>query len=129
MSADGVVTPPGRSLHVGSPITFSGFNQIDFNMILNAVMQQERAPLNRLETQKKTLETQNTAFSTLAGKLSSLETAIENLGKDKSLALLTATSSDPGVGVSATSGTVTGTYDVIVSELARTQVTASQTTY
>src|SRR5688572_11644646 len=98
-------------------------------MILNAVMQQERAPLNRLETQKKTLETQNTAFTTLAGKLSSLETAIENLGKDKSLAMLTATSSDPGVGVSASTGTVTGTYDIIVSELARWQVTASQTTY
>jgi flagellar hook-associated protein 2 len=114
---------------VGSPITFSGFNQIDFNMILNAVMQQERAPLNRLETRKKTLDTQNTAFSTLAGKLSSLESAIENLGKDKSLALLTASSSDPGVGVSATGGTVTGTYDVIVSELARAQVTASQSTY
>ena len=114
---------------MGSPITLSGFNQIDFGAILNAVMQQERAPLTRLETHKKTLETQNTAFSTLAGKLSSLETAIENLGKDKSLALLTATSSDPGVGVSATGGTVTGTYDVIVSELARAQVTASQSTY
>jgi flagellar hook-associated protein 2 len=114
---------------VGSPITFSGFNSIDFGTILNAVMQQERAPLTRLETQKKTLETQNTAFSTLAGKLSSLETAIENLGKDKSLSLLTASSSDSGVGVSATGGTITGTYDVIVSELARAQVTASQSTY
>ena len=46
---------------MGSPITFSGFNQIDFGMILNAVMQQERAPLTRLDTLKKTLETQNTA--------------------------------------------------------------------
>src|SRR5688500_11676518 len=92
-------------------------------------MVQERAPLTRLETQKKTLETQNTAFSTLAGKLSSLQTAIENLGEDDSLALVTATSSDTGVGVSATGGTVTGTYDVVVTELARAQVTASQTTY
>ena len=114
---------------MGSPITFSGFNSIDFGTILNAVMQQERAPLTRLETQKKTLETQNTAFSTLAGKLSSMETAIENLGKDKSLSLLTASSSDSGVGVSATGGTITGTYDVIVSELARAQVTASQSTF
>jgi flagellar hook-associated protein 2 len=114
---------------VGSPITFSGFNQIDFNQILTAVMQQERAPLTRLETQKKTLETQNTAFGTLAGKLSSLETAIENLKEADSLSLLTATSSDPGVGVSTTSGTVTGTYDVVVSELARAQVTSSQSTY
>ncbi len=114
---------------MGSPITFSGFNSIDFNQILEAVMVQERAPLTRLETHKKTLETQNTAFSTLAGKLSSLQTAIENLGEDDSLALLKATSSDAGVGVSATGGTVTGTYDVVVNELARAQVTASQSTY
>ena len=114
---------------MSSPITFSGFNQIDFNQILTAVMQQERAPLTRLETQKKTLETQNTAYGTLAGKLSSLETAIEGLKESDSLALLSATSSDAGVGVSATTGTVTGTYDVIVSELARAQVTSSQSTY
>jgi flagellar hook-associated protein 2 len=114
---------------VGSPITFSGFNQIDFSLILNAVMQQERAPLTRLETQKKTLETQNTAFATLAGKLSSLDTAIDNLKTANSLALLTATSSDAGVGVSTTGGTLTGTYDIVVSELARSQVTSSQSTY
>ena len=99
---------------MGSPITFSGFNSIDFNMILNAVMAQERTPINRLETQQKTLETQNTAFGTLAGKLGSLETAVENLKAKDSLAFLTATSSDSGVGVSTTSGTVTGTYDIVV---------------
>ena len=114
---------------MSSPITFSGFNQIDFNQILTAVMQQERAPLTRLETQKKTLETQNTAFGTLAGKMASLESAIDNLKELDSLSLLTATSSNAGVGVSATSGTLTGTYDVVVSTLARAQVTASQTTY
>ena len=114
---------------MGSPITFSGFNQIDFNQVLQAVMQQERAPLTRLENQKKTLETQNTAFSALAGKLSSLESAIENIAKDDSIALLTASSSDPGVGVSTTGGTVTGTYDVVVHKLAVAQVSSSQTTY
>src|SRR5690606_13566122 len=107
----------------------SGFNSIDFNLILNAVMAQERAPLTRLETQKKTLETQNTAFGTLAGKLSSLESAVEDLKAVDSLSLVTATSSGAGVGVSATSGTVTGTYDVVVSALARAQTTASASTY
>jgi flagellar hook-associated protein 2 len=114
---------------VSSPITFSGFNQIDFNQILTAVMQQERAPLTRLETQKKTLETQNTAYSALAGKLTSLKSAVENLKETDSLSLLSATSSNSGVGVSATGGTVSGTYDVVVTELARAQVTASQSTY
>ena len=114
---------------MGSPITFSGFNQIDFNLILNAVMNQERAPLTRLENHKKTLEGQNSAYAALAGKLSTIESAIENLKKADSLALLTATSSDAGVGVSATTGSVSGTYDVVVTELARAQVTSSSSTY
>ncbi len=114
---------------MGSPITFSGFNSIDFNAVLNAVMTQERTPLTRLETQKKTLETQNTAFATLATKLAALDTAATALKDRQSLGLLKATSSDAGVGVSTTSGTVTGTYAVVVNELARSQVTASQSTY
>ena len=114
---------------MGSPITFSGFNQIDFNMILNAVMTQARQPLDRLETQKKTLETQNTAFGTLAGKLATLKSTADTLKAEDSLAFLSATSSDAGVGVSATTGSVTGTFDVIVSELARAQVLSSTSTY
>ena len=114
---------------MSTPITFSGFNSIDFNQILTAVMQQERSPLTRLETQKKTLETQNSAYGTLAGKLATLDSAIEGLKEADSMSLLKATSSNTGVGVSATGGTVSGTYDVIVTELARAQVTASQTTY
>ena len=31
---------------MGSPITLSGFNSIDFNQILEAVMQQERLPVD-----------------------------------------------------------------------------------
>jgi flagellar hook-associated protein 2 len=114
---------------LGSPITFSGFNSIDFNMILNAVMAQERTPITRLETHKQTLQTQNTAFATLAGKLTSLQTAVDNLKEVDSLAFLTASSTDSGVGVSTTTGTVTGTYDIVVSELAKAQVTSSQTTF
>jgi flagellar hook-associated protein 2 len=114
---------------MGSPITFSGFNQIDFNMILNAVMQQERTPLTSLENQKKSLETQNTTFGTFLAKLGTLETAIEDLADAESLATLTATSSDSGVGVATTSGTLAGSYDVIVERLAKAQVTTSSSTY
>jgi flagellar hook-associated protein 2 len=114
---------------MGSPITFSGFNSIDFNTILNAVMQQERTPLTALETRKTALETQNTTFGTFATKLSSLETAVKNLAKTDSLAKVSAASSDEGVGVSTTTSTVEGTYDVVVSQLARAQVTTSTSTY
>jgi flagellar hook-associated protein 2 len=114
---------------VGSPITFSGFNQIDFNAVLNAVMAQASQPLNLLQSQQNTLKTQNTQFGTLAGKLGTLQSALDTLKGDDSLAVLKATSSDTGVGVATTAGTVTGTYDVTVSQLARAQVLASTTTY
>jgi flagellar hook-associated protein 2 len=114
---------------MGSPITFSGFNQIDFNMILNAVMQQERQPLTALESRKTDLEAQNTTFGTFLSKLTTLESAAEALAEADSFASVSASSSDDGVGVSTTSATVEGTYDVVVSQLARAQVTASASTY
>jgi flagellar hook-associated protein 2 len=114
---------------VGTPVTLSGFNGIDFNQLLDAVMTQERAPLTRLETQKTTLETQNTALGTLAGKLSAMQTAVDALRDTQSLSLLTATSSDTGVGVSTTSGSTAGTYSLVVNELARAQVMTSTSTY
>jgi len=114
---------------VANTVTFSGFNSIDFNYILNAVMAQERQPLDALETRKTTLQTQNSAFGTLAGKLTALGSAADKLKELRSLSTLGATSSDSGVGVTATGGTISGTYDVVVSELARAQVTASQSTF
>ena len=114
---------------MGSPITFSGFNKIDWNMVLDAVMAQERQPITRLETQKKTLEAQDTAFGTLAGKLTTVKSALDTLKATDSLAVLTATSSDTGVGVSTTTGTIEGTYGVVVTELAKAQVLTSTSTY
>jgi len=113
---------------VGSPITFSGFNNIDFNTILNAVMSQESQPLTALQTRQSTLKAQNSAFGTLIGKLSTLGTAADALKDSTSMAKLTASSSDAtGVGVSSTSGTIPGTYQVNVTSLAQAQVSASQT--
>jgi flagellar hook-associated protein 2 len=107
----------------------SGFNKIDWNAVLDAVMAQESQPLARMETQKATLQTQNTQFSTLAGKLSTLQSAVDALRDNESLALLSASSSDTGVGVTATGGTVTGAYTVAVTDLAKAQVLASTSTY
>jgi flagellar hook-associated protein 2 len=114
---------------VANTVTFSGFNSIDFNYILNAVMAQERQPLTALETRKTTLQTQNSAFGSLAGKLTALGTAADKLKELDSLSTLGATSSDTGVGVTATGGTIPGTYDIVVNELAKAQVTASQSTF
>jgi flagellar hook-associated protein 2 len=115
---------------MGSPISFSGFNSIDFGQILDIMMVAERAPMTRLETQKSALNTQGTAYTTLATKLGALESALAKLTDADGFSTKAVTSSDPeAVGVTATSGGVAGLYEVVVSELARPQVMASTSTY
>ena len=115
---------------MGSPITFGGFNNIDFGLVLNAIMQQERAPLTAVETQKTALQAQNSAFATFATKLGALESAVAALADNDSLANVAATSSDEeAVGISTGSASIAGRYEVVVSDLARAQVTTSQSTY
>jgi flagellar hook-associated protein 2 len=79
-------------------VTFSGFNNIDFNQVVSAIIAQERQPVARLETQQSALETQKTAFGTLATKLTAVQSAIAGLADDSAVASLTASSSDAGVG-------------------------------
>jgi len=115
---------------MGSPITFSGFNNIDFSSILEAMMTAERVPMTTLQTQKTTLNTQGTAYTTLASKLGAVQTALESLTDVEGFSPTAAVSGDPdAVGVSTTSGGVAGLYEVVVSQLAHAQVLASSTTY
>src|SRR4029079_13225781 len=105
---------------MGSPITFSGFNNIDFGVVLNAIMQQESAPLTAIETQRSTLQAQNTAFATFATRIGALESAAHALAQGQGLSTVAATASDPtAVGISTGSSTITGRYDVRVTELAQ----------
>lgn len=114
---------------MASGITFSGFNNIDFSSILNAIMAQERLPVRTLELQQSALEAQKTAFSTLASKLSALETAAETLSTSSGFGGRTAASSNSSaVSVSATSAAAAGTYDIVVTDLARVQTTAATST-
>jgi flagellar hook-associated protein 2 len=115
---------------MSSGITFSGANGIDWNMILNAVMAQEQVPLTTIQTQKQSLTTKSTAFSTLATKLGALGTASDAL-KDVSAFGGRAVTTTDGSRVTADAGTGSfpGIYDVVVNELARSQVSASSLDY
>jgi flagellar hook-associated protein 2 len=115
---------------MGSPITLSGFNNIDFSMILNAIMQQERVPVTQLETQKVALQAQKSAFGTLASKLAALDAAAEALTKSTAFNGSTMTVSDSTRLQATTTGTApAGTYEIVVQQLARAQVTTSATVY
>jgi flagellar hook-associated protein 2 len=115
---------------MSSPITLSGFNQIDFSLILNAIMQQERQPVTALEAQKRALEAQRTGYGTLASRLAGLESAAEDLVRPGAFDATAATASDASrLAVSAGADAASGTYEIYVDALARAQVTTSVQAY
>lgn len=114
---------------MGSPITFSGANGIDFNLILNSIMSQESQPLQALQTRQAQLQSRANTFGTLSTRATALQTAAAKLADASQIGGYAATSNDlAALSVSASSGAIPGRYDVVVSELARAQVTASATT-
>jgi len=111
---------------VGSPVTLSGFNNIDFNLILNSIMQQESLPLRLLEDRQAALKARANNIGQLAGRLSTLESAARALSGGDGVAAYAARSSDSAaVDAGAGADAQPGRYDVVVSQLARAQVTAS----
>ena len=113
---------------MSSPITFSGFNNIDFNQILNSLMQVASQPLTDLQSRQTALKTQVSAFDALNTRISALRSAADALSSLSSVSTVAGTSTDTAVAVATGTGAVAGHYDVIVNELARAQVTASTTT-
>ena len=79
---------------MSSPITFSGFNDIDFNAVLEALVAQERQPVVQLETQQSELQKQRAAFGTLATRLSAVESAAQSLASSTAFSATKATSSN-----------------------------------
>lgn len=114
---------------MGSPITLSGFNSIDFNQILTLIMTQESQPLQALQSRQSALQTRSNTFNSLASKASALQTSATRLSTSANLSAQSATSSLPSnVTADVGTGAQTGRYDVVVNSLARAQVTASSTT-
>lgn len=115
---------------MGSPVTLSGFNKIDFTVILNAVMQQESFPLKALESQQSTLEKQSSAFTTFATKLTAVQDAAAALNDTSAFGGRSVTVTDSTIATVATgTGTPVGTYDILVNELARAQVTGTNSSH
>ncbi|MFN7914058.1 MAG: flagellar filament capping protein FliD [Vicinamibacterales bacterium] len=107
-------------------ITFSGFNSIDFSVVINALMNQAAQPLTELATRQNALKSQLSSFSQLSSKLANVQLAAESLSSSTALASYSSTVSDSSIfSASTTENSAPGHYDVVVQELARSQVTAS----
>jgi flagellar hook-associated protein 2 len=111
---------------MGTPITFSGFNSVDFNLVLNSVMASAAQPLTALQNRQSAVQSQIANLATLASKASAVQTAAAALSTATTLTSFSAASTNAAaVAVSTTSGGVAGHYDIIVNELAHSQVMAS----
>jgi len=113
---------------MGSQITLSGFNNIDFKAITDIIIKSERQPITRLETNKRTEQNKLTAYGSLNTSLSSLRSAFAALNTEDAYEALKATASDTSVlSATATSEATPGTFTLNVTSLARPQVTTSGT--
>src|SRR4030095_850092 len=111
---------------MGSQITLSGFNNIDFKAITDIIIKSERQPITRLETDKRTEQNKLTAYGSLNTSLSSLRSAFAALNTEDAYGALKPTPSDTSVlSATATSEATPGTFTLNVTSLARPQVTTS----
>jgi len=111
---------------MSSPITLSGFNGIDFQSIINIMVQAAQQPITDLNTQKSTAQTKLTTYGSFSTSLSSLKTAFDDLSSESTYDQINASSSDSTVlGVSADSSAQMGIFNIVVNTLARPQVTTS----
>ncbi len=110
---------------MSSPITLSGFNNIDFNSVLNALMTQASQPLTTLQSRQRALQSQVTSFDTLKSRVSTLRSAASSLDTPSAVSTLSGTSNNTAVAVATGANAVAGHYDVVVNELARAQTTVS----
>ena len=111
---------------MSSPITLSGFNNIDFKSIIDIIIKSEHQPIDRIQALQKTEQARLSAYSSLSTNLSSLQSAFEALESSSAYGNLKASSSDTTtLTVSATASASKGTFSINVISLARPQVTTS----
>ena len=114
---------------MSSPVTLSGFNNIDFGSIVTALMNQASEPLAALQSRQESINSQISSMASLGNRISALKSAADDLADLDNFTAFTSSTSDSTALTSTTgSGAIAGHYDIQVLELARAQVTASAST-
>lgn len=108
-------------------ITFSGLaSGLDTGAIIDQLVSLERQQANDFEARKSQEQRAKAAVSDLAGQLSSLKSAAEDLDAASEIGATQGSSSDDAlIGVTTSNAAVPGTYSMTVNALARTESTAS----
>lgn len=111
----------------GPSVAFAGFaTGLDTQSIISALIGVRRTRTARLEAEQAKISKQQAAFGQLRTKLAALRTKADAINSVAKLGASTAATSDADV-VSATAGgdAAPGTYAITVTQLAKTQSTAS----
>jgi flagellar hook-associated protein 2 len=111
---------------MSSPITLSGFNNVDFGLIIDAILEQERAPIRTLELARSGQQKQLDAYGALSARAASLGSAVSPLARETGFDVFKTSVADSKVLLaSAGAGATPGTHTITVSTLAKAQVLTS----
>lgn len=93
---------------------------LDVNSIVTSLMNVERAPLNKVTTEKTAYQSKISAYGTLKSALSTFQTSVSALSSLSKFNAQVVTSSNSAVLTASSNGSATlGNYDVTVSQLAK----------
>ncbi len=99
---------------------------LDAETIVSKLVAIERQPINQLQTEKKTLDTEVSSFGKVQSYMSALRDAARRLTDDSTWGAVTSSSSDAtAIGVSAGDGAAVGSYSISVDRLAMAQSVTS----
>ena len=103
--------------------TTSGIGSVlDVNTIVSNLMKVERAPLNKVATQKTAFQSQISAYGSLKSALSTFQSSVSSLSSLSKFNAQSVTSSNTSVLTATSNGSATvGNYDISVTQLAKSQ--------
>ena len=119
----------GTSSTAQPALSFSGLGSgIDTASIVSTLMKLERAPIDRIEADKKTLNTKKGVVQEINTLLGKLRDASAAMYAPNALAAKTAAAADASILTpSASNAAAAGTYNVVVTSLAQAHTMASGT--
>ncbi len=112
-------------------ITSAGLGSgLDINGIITKLMQVESQPFTAMATKEASYQAKLSAFGSLKGALSTLQTAAQTLKNTRTFTGMSASSSDSSVvSVSGSSIAAAGTHSISVTQLAKFQSVRSNDNY
>ena len=116
---------------MSSPITLSGFNNIDFGSIVTALMQIERQPVASSRPSRRRSRARRTFSASSPRSSPSLESAAGALLRRRRVSRprRDGLRHDRRAAPACTSSTPIGSYEIVVDDLARAQVSVTDSTH